>query len=734
MTRVWYRKEQKVVGKRRILGSGASCLVIALASPALAQTQNTAGAQSSGLEEIVVVAQKRSENLQKVPIAITAIKAQTLTTEGIKSTQDLAIAVPGLQLLNVAGSLVPRVRGVGSTLSGAGIESPVSTYVDDVYHAFSADLQVDFADVDQVALLKGPQGTLFGRNATGGVLEITTRQPSFDFKGSFQTSLDNYLTTRSNVFVTGSLSSDVAGSLSVSYANQGIGYGTNLNTGEDIRRLDLDLSARSKLRAFIGDDIKIDFETDFSDRRGSTAAAFRVAPGYTGLLAAVPQPSSLWDVNDAINPYQSYEGGGLSLKVSDDLGFATLTSISAYRDGRIDYQFPAVPSPEKARNVFVDYGSSQFTEEIQLVSPSTDQFTWTVGLYYFHNDADIGFNTFLFGPLAKTFVFQSTPATQTVDSIAAFAQGTYKFTDTTRLTAGFRYTYDNKTYTGETFGTTPTGITATLASVENAPYSFEKPTWRFALEQDITPSVLAYATYNRGIKSGGFSTASPANPPFAPETLDAYEVGVKSQFLDGRVRANIDGFYYNYNNIQINAYTNLTPYVLNAATAENYGIDADLEAQVTDRLQLTLGIDQQHARFTSFPNAPSAIPQPTGGTLPIIKSATGNTLPNSPDLTYTLGATYNIPLEIGNIGLNVNDNFNTGFYSEPDNVFHQSSFHIVNASVTWTSSDEKYSGSLFVNNLLDKAVVSQMTTAPWGYIADYSNPPRVFGASFKVNF
>lgn len=747
-----------LVAGRAVLAGCVSCLALTVSSAVFAKTEpvytpaepaatqdgpasaaqtEPAAAKGASLEDIVVVAQKRSENLQKVPIAITAISPTRLETSGIKSTQDLAIAVPGLQLLNVASSLVPRVRGVGSTFNAAGIESPVVTFVGDVYHAFAADVQVDFADVEQVAVLKGPQGTLFGRNATGGVLQITTRQPDFDFAGSFQTSFDNYLTTRSNAFVTGGLSDDVAASLSVSYAHQGRGYGKNINTGNDTHRLDKDFTVRGKLHAFATDSTTIDITGDYNERRGSTSANFRIAPGRTAILPT-PQPSSPWDSNQFLDPRQEFSGGGGSLKIEQDLGFSTLTSISAYRDGRIDYQFSAVPSALPARDNFVSYTSEQFTQELQLVSPSSGRFSWTVGAFFFYNDAGVDFQTALSGPFATAFSYQSVPTTQTTKSVAGFAQGTYELADTTRLTLGIRYTYDKKKFSGRVYRTTLAGNTILVSDVQNAEYSFSKPTWRIAIDHDFTPTILGYVSYNRGIKSGGFSTTSPTNPAFRPERLDAYEVGIKSQILDNSVRLNVGGFYYDYQNIQINAYTGSTPFVQNATSAKSYGVDAELQAQLTERLQINAGATWLHAHFGDFQNAQAAIPVTSGplagGTMAVVQDATGNTLPNSPSLTYSLGATYEIPVSFGTISFNANDNYNSGFYGEADNVLRQDSYHIVNASIGWKSSDENYSASLYVNNLLNEAVISQMASAPWGYIVDYSNPPRVIGASLKVKF
>jgi iron complex outermembrane recepter protein len=719
----------------------ASWLALAAASPALAQdarpaTDSTAAApQEEGLQEIVVTAQKRTENLQKVPIAISAVSSSTLEDGGVVSTTDLPAVLPGLEVLNIAGQLTPEVRGVGSSFTSPGIEAPIATYVDDVYHAYAADIDLDFADVDQVALLKGPQGTLFGRNATGGVLQVTTRQPSSTFGGSFQTSIDDYLTTRSNLFLTGPVTANTAASLSLSYAYQGDGYGKNIATGDDIGRLDHSLTVRGKTRTEWDDRTTLDLTLDYSSHAGSQDGNYRAFPGFSS-IAPSPQPANLFDDNNYLDAYNSFVGGGASAKISHQFDLATLTSISAYRNGSLFYTFSPVPSATPEFNVVVhNFQSEQFTQELQLVSPSDQRLTWALGLYYFYNKATLRWNLNYFngynGPINNLFL----PSDQSTNSVAGFGQANYKITSGTRVTAGLRYTYDDKTYSSQTIATFLGGAMDTFASVSDEKYSNSSPTWRLSLEQDLARDVMGYISYNRGVKSGGFNTTSTTNPPFAPEKLDAYEAGIKSQFLDNRLRLNAGGFYYKYNDLQIAGYSAGVPNVTNATSANIHGIDADFVAKITSGLSLTASANWLHARFGTYLDAPTLIPNPgfEGGTVGTV-NASGRTLPRAPTFTDSIGANYRIPVRLGDLNFNVTDSYNSGFYAEPDNVLRQPSFHLLDASISWMSRDGGYTVRLFANNLLNKAVVGQPSSDAWGYITDYSNPPRVVGVSFKVNF
>src|SRR5579883_2547395 len=445
---------------RRVLSMAVSALTVVVMTKVSAQNSradvdpHAHDQQLATLQEVIVRAQKRSENLQRVPITISTVSPRALRNAGVESVQALPVVLPGLQALNVANQITPFVRGVGSPFTAAGLESPVAVYVDGVYHAFAADTDVGFADVSQVALLKGPQGTLFGRNATGGVLQVTTREPSQHFEGQFATSLDNYLTSRSDLFLTGGVTDNVAASISLSYAHQGDGYGKNVATGHDTYRLDRDLVARGKVRVRASDSTTVNLEADYSGRGGPLATNFRAFPGYSSVFPS-PQPVRAWSSNRALDSSINFKGGGVSLSLDHEFAFAKLTSVSAYRNGSNFYRFTIVPSTTLSNELVTTGRSRQFTEEIHLVSPASGPLLWTAGAFYFYDKADIAFDFNFFGSLVNPFAQLSFPGAQTTNSIAAFAQTTYRNSAGTRVTAGVRYTYDVKRFGGQTLGTLP---------------------------------------------------------------------------------------------------------------------------------------------------------------------------------------------------------------------------------------------------------------------------------------
>ncbi len=715
-----------------------------IGTPSAALETPPSGAQPSapteGLQEIVVTAQKRSENVQRVPIAITTASPLKLTAAGVNSVIDLGSAVSGLKLLDIGGQISPRIRGIGSTSINPGTESPVAVFVDGVYYASSSDVGGDLSDVAQVAVLKGPQGTLFGRNATGGVIQIATRDPTDQFKLDLATGIDNYLTWRSEAYVGGPVSDTVKAGFSAQFVKQFIGWGVNTFNGEDVHRIDANVTLRGKLIFTPTDATTIRVSGDFSHRTGSNAGAYTVFPGFVQAYAS-PIPPRLWDINSYIQPRNTYNGGGASVTIEQDVGFAKLTSISAYRSSRQYWRFnPAVTAVPSLDLEIYDF-TRQFTQELQLVSQGTHRLNWAVGAFYIHNKAgqnplDIYIRE---GPYRGPGPFGQVvdQTNQVLDSIAGFGQATYSLFDHTRVTAGIRYTWEQKILNGYQYGilaAAPVDITFIPANRQKD--IEQRPTWRFSVDQDLAPHVIGYASYNRGFKSGGFNTRDSSNPPFKPESLDAYEVGLKSQLLDNRLRLNGAGFYYDYSNVQVARYTTNTV-IYNGARAHVYGLDVDLDAKVTEQLSLNGGISYLHSRFVDFPNAVSSsyVPSPTGYAITLFRtSAKGNTLPYSPDLSYNISLDYKIPSNIGPFAFDITDSYSSAYFAESDNLLKQRAYHFVNMSLAWQRPDQRFGIRLFANNLLDKAVASQFGSLATGYEADYPQAPRTFGVKFQASF
>jgi len=695
----------------------------------------------TSLQEIVVTAQKRSENLQRVPITVSAVSANTLEGMGIESTTQIAQVFPGVSTRVTYNQLEPYVRGVGTGAAGPGIENPVALYVDGVYYGSQVATAFSLIDVSQVAVLKGPQGTLFGRNATGGVIQVTTRDPSQESSGVYRISYDNYRTATGDAYISGAISQDLAASLTVRYSGAGEGWGRNIATGDENHKLFGDKDFHAKLKFTPDDATTVRVSGDWyakTDNLGPNLVP--VHPQYmTGLLPGYTATSNPWD-NDSFLPNRNrFIADGVAVQIDRDLAPVRLVSISSYRADHLTNQFDSAGTPTPGLGIFIDEHTDQYTQEFQVISKPGQWLDWQTGLFYYRGwGVDDPITAVIYPALsAGPTLNVVTDTRETTESAAGYFQGTKEIALDTNLTLGARYTWEHRTFRPSQGTYIGDALIATLPP-PSYPLNktYEKPTWRVALDHRFTDDILGYVSYNRGFKSGGYNTHSADNPPYNPETLDAYEIGAKTEWLAHRLRANAAAFYYDYSNVQVAKYTT-TSLIYNGAKARIYGLDLDIDAQVTAGLQVSAGIEWLHARYTEFPLAPYSTPVVGGGALLYYTNAAGNTLNNAPNATATLRFDYNVPLPVGSLNLSAANSYSSGYYQEPDNFLRQRAYNLTNASIAWVSSDSRITLRFFGNNLFDKAVATQLSTLsvpPIGYVADYAAPPRIYGVSAQYRF
>ncbi|WP_174273239.1 TonB-dependent receptor [Sphingomonas bacterium] len=726
----------------------ATLVVFGLPAAAHAQSTVPAAGQASpsepqadnALGDIVVTAQRRSENLQKVPIVITAVSGDQLAKSGVTSLATLNTLAPGFNSRNVSGAFQPSIRGVGT--SSNVVENPVALYIDGVYLPQQREGIRELPDVEQIAVLKGPQGTLFGRNATGGVIQITTRTPTQKFEFDGQLGIDNYATFRAGAFVSGGLAEGLAGSLSVDYAKQGDGYGTNRTTGNDTFKLRHSLGLRGKLVWTLDDRTDVTVIGDYMSRR-ENAFSFVPYPGTSFLLPTGPL-SSKFDTYSPIDPFTAFKGGGASLTIAHSFDFAKLVSITSYRRGSSSYSFDDVPVGVPIFYVQVDPGSQinkDFTQELQLVSTGTSRFTWTVGAFYYFNR--LGnlpitrtfspvFYGAIVGPPTANRVSQVYGSERT-ESFAPFAQVGLELFEDTKLTLGGRYTYEKRDLTTGLVVNTRFNGTVVNLPFTPAPLTIKRPTWRIALDHQFGPDVLGYVSYNRGIKSGGFNILNPANPSYLPERLDAYEAGFKTELFGRRLRFNLGGFYYDYNNLQVTQFVNVAQSIVNGAKGELYGLDVDFNARITPEFSLSGGLELLHAEFTQYPNAVGSIPKATGGATLTAIDASGKRIPQAQNFVGSLAADYEKEVSFGTLHFNATGSYNGDYYIEPDNFLRQPAYVMLNSSLAWTTRDRRLTLTVWGRNLFDKRIIFNASSQAVGYPISYGQPPRTYGLTAKVS-
>jgi len=717
-----------------------SCVaLIALASPALAQAQNVSsgtvppanGAQIQGgsqsqnvVEEIVVTAQRRRERLQDVPIVVNAVKGDQLAKEGVTTTQDLSTAIAGVDVGRITNTTQLFIRGVGFPGFATGEDAAVAMYVDGVYQATGAGTYFSMNNIDRVEVLKGPQGTLFGRNAEGGAIQIITKDPSPDFYAKGEVGYGNYATVHGSLYATTGISDTVSADIALYWSDRADGWGKYVNYGHDAYTAS-EYAARTKVLWTPSDETAVKLALDTNQTRGQDGIGWVALPG-TKLLDGRGTVGFYSPRGNPENEKTTQWGATLTLK--QDLGFADLNSITAYRSVRSYYDLDQDNTPIDLLFA-ADYGTQNtFSQETQLVSKSDSKLQWIFGFYYLHDrpfvDPLVIQGEFI-APLQQLNEYSS----QSTESYATFGQATYPVFEDTNATIGLRYTIDNRSIGGSQ---SANGIGLLVSSPEDAnTVNFEKLTWRFAIDHHISKDVMVYASYNRGFKAGNYNPPFFKDNPVRPEVLDAYEAGVKTELFDRKLRFNLAGFYYDWTDMQVAINIPGAAIMANAAAARLYGLDADFSAVVTDNLELRGSLNYTNSKFNSFPDGAGYVLLPSGGAANVTRDLAGNELPHAPPLTFNITANYVVPFRDGNLDLTATYAYNSGFYWYADNQTKQPSYNTINASLGWQAPDDRWGVKFWVQNLLGEEYYAYVSESPFGF-AGSPAAPRTFG--FTLNY
>lgn len=703
---------------------------------------NAQAAEAGGIPDIIVTAQRREENQQKVPIAITTVAPAQIDTAGVTSSLDLPRLTPGVTTAPTTANsfFVPYIRGVGSNSPATGNDSSIAVYIDGVYQSDKAANVFDFNSIERLEVLKGPQGTLFGRNATGGAINIVTRQPQFDWSGSGEVSYARFNRFVGKGYITGPLSSTLA--FNASYEHIG-GGDYVLNTGP---------IAPGKFGGTHSDavDAKLLFKP--TDRFSLTVGVMYVDRQTTDLNSNLnPVPGT--------TPVGALLGGVWDPGIYRYAGSPVLFGTKAFRaTGKARYSFDGVDLVSITGYVHtsdvnkLDYdgtsanvlyfdekqGTADFSQELQLLSTGTSRFQWVLGGYYSHNTARVDplnlvqgapYNSTLSSFPNDTAIpggsITSIEARGPTRSLAAYGQATYALTDTTKLTGGLRYTSERRGYDFTVSGVgqiaagffSPTLIP--LASdVGDLRKTFNRLTWRIALDQQFAPDILGYVSYNRGFKSGTYNLNdfTPGQAPVRPEQLDAYEIGLKSRLFDRKVQLNLAAFFYNYKDIQLDTIVASgagasTTVLQNAASEHIYGLDADLIVEPVRDFQIRASASLLDAHYQSFPNATAFVPDANGNGTQTQLDASGQRGLYAPPWSFTLGADYTAHLGDSALQFSASyfrtASFKVGIGPE-DRVFEYDS---LGASVTFHLPKDRFYVRVFGNNLTNRQDIGMSLSA-----------------------
>lgn len=729
---------------------GAALGAMAFAScEAEAAPKEQSQTSQSGLEEIIVTAQKRKESAQEVPIAISTFTAATVQNMGIKTTADLPLLVPGFSFAPAGGALNYYLRGVGTGTNNPGVESEVSTFVDGVYMPFQLNNLQAFNSIVNVEVDKGPQGTLFGRNATGGVIQITTKDPSFETKMDEEIGYGNYQTVTTSLYATTPISDKVAADLAIHYYNQMDGFGKNFATGEDIYRRK-GFAARSKWLFNLSDKTTVHIVADYSRSSGDDGSVVKPAVNngtifdiITGTKDFIP---GFFNINSDNQPGWKGQQGGLSMKLDSDLGWAKFVSITAWRKMRNEFHVDYDGTPVPFAPLFIVSRDQAESQEFQLLSPEGSKLKWVVGAFFYNENGST--NPFRFGGVLGQIISGGFggPAVpiEIVDfnktrSYALYGEGTANLGWNTRLTLGLRYTIDQKKIRGQSlFDTTP-DRTPVPGTQGNQTKNYYRMTWNVALDHNFSQDFLAYASYRRGFHSGIFNSNNfgytpAANPPLKPEIIDAFETGFKSEWFDKKLRLNASAFLYKFKDLQLQLYEGGAVVTDNAAKADIKGVDVDITARPISQLTLSAGYEYLDAKYKDYPSATIYSLAPDGSLLQAPGSASGKRLAKAPKVSYNITANYEIPTDIGSFNTNAALFYNSGAYQDAGNFYKEPHYWVLNVSEKWTSPSGNADITIWAKNLTDTLynydVVLVQGVGPIGNAA----APRTYGATLGFHF
>jgi len=722
-----------------------------------------------------VTAQKKSESLQDVPIAISAFSGEDMRRQGINDFQGISERTPGL-LIGAFSPAQPEIsiRGIGTKEDGPGANDSTVVSVDDVYVGPRIAQVLDIYDLERVEVLRGPQGTLYGRNSIAGSLNFVTEKPNEEFKLRIAQTVGSNNNYDTQFLVSGAVSEENGLFGKISYSRRAYdGYTdlfsdatTKIGTLEGIDRQ----SWRAQLRFAPNDQLDatltIDGAKDDDEgqnrepigdiRTGPNSVAINIANGKTDFYDSL-----------ATEGYLERDVFGAALKIEYDFENVTFTSITAYRDAEVETAIDCCgingnlygPSlRENYDNVHEE--ADQFTQEFRL-SGSTDTVNWVTGLFYTDESAH-RLENFMFNEVFNAgqgfsearSAWQNLSDNQAdITAFAAYGQATYAFTDTARATLGLRYSTEEKEIlvSGEIISDPslpgiqgpPFGIIISDFDPAAAENDWDSIDFRLALDYDLSDDALLYGSISSGFKSGGFS-GSPKNAvtgttPFDEETVLSYEVGLKSTLFDNTLRFNVSAFFMDYEDLQVTRFATSIDAPLvgeflteNAGAAEIMGLELETTWAPTENLVISFNWAFLDAEYTDFSGLK---PGPNGE----VTDFSGNDMRQAPEQSGSINVNYtwdSVFASSDSLGLNVSARYVDDVFYDPDNNPRTivPSYETADVRLSWTSPEQTWEVDVWANNVTDEEYITHAFSLSGGQRA-FGSPgkPRWYGVTFTYN-
>lgn len=711
------------------------------------------------IEEIIVTAEKRETRIERTPVAITALSGKTLQAEQIHTLTDISTLVPSFKMGDNSGYQQITIRGIGIQNFTPGADGTVSVNVNEVNISRTVAQSTSLYDVSNLEVLRGPQGTLYGRNASAGSVNISTTLPTDVYSGYGRVIVGNYDDLNVEGAFGGPLIGDKVLFRIAGFYETRDGYGTNLGTGTKIdnRRA---RAIRATLVAKPAPDLTATLIAEHFDEKDHGAGLhFFGSAGLTGIPGATGAPALWqtlggytskrpWDTATPEDPYFRLSTNAVTGVINWGLGHFSIKSITGYRDQTSHNFTPAEGGVAPDLRLIVNLGENahQFSEELQL-HYDTSRFHGTLGGYYFNETDDYTPGSVIFSGAVLNQAFGnfrtpgalyqlvSTGGLFKTRSRAVFGQGTYDIGHGLSLIAGLRYSSDRKSLDERyafTVNLPYNGQPIIPPGIPQPRQTFTSTTPRLGLQYQIDPNHMLYFTYAKGFKAGGIQPGLPSTA-FQPEKLTDYEGGLKSIWLSGKLRTAIDGFYYQYTNLQVQQLQGLSVATTNAASATVYGIEAEFSARPVDPLAINGSFTWLHARYDSFQGSDAAAPLIVGNV-----DFSGRALNNSPKFSAHLSAEYTWQTARGSVVLKGDSEYSSKYFFSPDNVplLGQLAYVRGNAFLTYRA-DRNWYVTAFVRNIgnIAQKVSAVVNTVLVGTPVQGSYaPPRTFGAELGYKF
>ncbi|GAA5315550.1 MAG: TonB-dependent receptor [Candidatus Pelagadaptatus aseana] len=745
------------------------------------------------IEEVVVTAQKRAESLQDVPVSISALGSGDLEGLKLRASTEIAAQVPNMQMQTPFGDSFPLIsmRGISMSDFTPTQSSPVAIYVDEIYKGNPAIQGVQLFDVERVEVLRGPQGTLYGKNTTGGAVNFITKKPTHETEGYLTVGLGDYARKEAQGAFQTSLVDDVLAMRVAGTWTEADGYNENKLAGkDDLNSID-EWGARVSFAYTPTDEMEAIVTFGASEQSPTNAGIYTDGYGRTavyggGAFAGLIDRNTLPDLSGLTSldehEFQSdndeerkVETESVSLTINYDLSDTlSLTSITSYDSGEFF-------APEDTDGTFLDlahieYGISdatQWAQDLRIVSDFDGPFNYLAGLYWAEEEIDaftnidvahafVDLSLLTPGDLAafgnndgildagECFeigcVTQSNQFTQTKTSTAAYFHGTLDLNDSTTVTLGLRYTEDEAELSGfngdvedYAFGVTLQGLALGGITQADLPVErFVNREWSGKLGIDHTTDngTLVYANYSKGFRGGSFNSQAFADPnnvtAVDPENVDAYEIGFKSELFDGSMQLNGAAFYYDYTDQQVLDVdaASLTQTLINIDESTIQGIELEMIARPSEALMLRAGLGWIDSEVSKGYLDRLAVTEPESADLK------GNELPAAPELNLNLSADYTINLDdLGSLVLHLDTNWSDDHSHNITNTVGQDDYWLTNGRVSFEAADDSYTVAFWVKNIEDKVYKTySIDLQALGFDYNHLGAPRTMGIEATFRF